>query len=88
MTTHSNYLLDMINESNQITLYRVDKKQILEDDSTRIETVIKRCDQDRSVLQVLGVKPSSVFLANCTIWIEGITDRLYLVEYMKNISKS
>lgn len=87
MTTHSNYLLDMINESNQITLYRVDKKQILEDDSTRIETVIKRCDQDRSVLQVLGVKPSSVFLANCTIWIEGITDRLYLVEYMKKYLK-
>lgn len=87
MTTHSNYLLDMINESNQITLYRVDKKQILEDDSTRIETVIKRCDKDRSVLQVLGVKPSSVFLANCTIWIEGITDRLYLVEYMKKYLK-
>lgn len=84
MTTHSNYLLDMINESNQITLYRVDKKEKTDDDGkVKFETVIKRCDQDRSVLEVLGVRPSSVFLANCTIWVEGITDRLYLVEYMK-----
>lgn len=83
MTTHSNYLLDMINESNQITLYRVDKKESTENDEIKTHTIIKRCDQDRSILQVLGVKPSSVFLANCTIWVEGITDRLYIVEYMK-----
>ena len=31
----------------------------------------------------LGVRNSSVFLANSTIWIEGITDRLYLKKYME-----
>lgn len=81
-TSHSNYLLDMINEDKRIALYRVDKNQI-GDEENKYETVIKRCDGDRTILQTLGVSPSSVFLANCTIWIEGITDRLYFVQYLK-----
>ena len=81
-TSHSNYLLDMINEDKRIALYRVDKKQ-MDDGEERYETVIKRCDNDRTILRTLGVSPSSVFLANCTIWVEGITDRLYFVQYLK-----
>lgn len=81
-TSHSNYLLDMINEDTRIALYRIDKEQI-DDEENKYETVIKRCDGDRTILQTLGVSPSSVFLANCTIWIEGITDRLYFVQYLK-----
>lgn len=81
-TSHSNYLLDMINEDKRIALYRVDKEQ-MDDEENKYETVIKRCDGDRTILQTLGVSPSSVFLANCTIWIEGITDRLYFVQYLK-----
>lgn len=30
----------------------------------------------------IGVKSSSVFLAKCTIWVEGITDRLYLRKFL------
>lgn len=81
-TSHSNYLLDMINEDKRIALYRVDKEQ-MDDEENKYETVIKRCDGDRTILRTLGVSPSSVFLANCTIWIEGITDRLYFVQYLK-----
>jgi hypothetical protein len=32
---------------------------------------------------LLGVRNSSVFLVNATIWVEGITDRLYLREYLR-----
>lgn len=78
-TTHSNHFLDMTNEDNRISLYRIDK----EVENGQITKVVKRCDQDYDILNVLGVKPSSVFLANCTIWVEGITDRLYLTSYMK-----
>ena len=81
-TSHSNYLLDMINEDNRIALYRVDK-ELVDSEEKQYETVIKRCDGDRTILQTLGVSPSSVFLANCTIWVEGITDRLYFVQYFK-----
>ena len=81
-TSHSNYLLDMINEDKRIALYRIDKENV-GDEENKYETVIRRCDGDRTILQTLGVSPSSVFLANCTIWIEGITDRLYFVQYLK-----
>lgn len=81
-TSHSNYLLDMINEDKRIALYRVDKERVSNEENKYV-TVIRRCDGDRTILQTLGVSPSSVFLANCTIWIEGITDRLYFVQYLK-----
>lgn len=35
------------------------------------------------MLNELGVRNSSVFLSNCSIWVEGITDRLYLKHYLK-----
>jgi len=38
---------------------------------------------DQSVLDDLGVLNSSVFLVNCTIWVEGITDRLYLRRFLE-----
>ncbi|GAI74990.1 unnamed protein product, partial [marine sediment metagenome] len=38
-------------------------------------------------LRELGVHNSSVFLTNATIWVEGITDRLYLKTYMKKYAK-
>lgn len=38
---------------------------------------------DQSILDELGAQPSSVFLSNKSIWVEGITDRLYLREYLR-----
>jgi hypothetical protein len=38
--------------------------------------------QQASLLTLLGVANSSVFLANCGIWVEGITDRKYLRAYL------
>lgn len=32
---------------------------------------------------MLGTRSSSVFLSNCTIWVEGITDRRYLTHYLR-----
>ena len=34
-------------------------------------------------MQYLGVSNSSVFLANCSIWVEGISDRNYLKAFLK-----
>ena len=33
---------------------------------------------DANILRELGVRNSSVFLTNATIWVEGITDRMYM----------
>ncbi|MFN7899896.1 MAG: hypothetical protein ACK5N0_09580 [Synechococcaceae cyanobacterium] len=39
--------------------------------------------QDRDLLNQLGVRPSATFLANATIWVEGISDVAYLRAYME-----
>ena len=79
-TTHSNHLLDMADESDEVMIQKFSK---LTDETGQTTFQINRCDRDRDLLQSLGVKPSSVYLANCTIWVEGITDRLYLLKYME-----
>ena len=86
-TTHSNHLLDMADESDQVIIQKF-VKESQKDDSTKFDFKIYCCDRDRDLLASLGVKPSSVYLANCTIWVEGITDRLYITKYMqKYLSK-
>lgn len=75
-TTHSNHLLDMVDESDEVIIQKFTKKP---DGKFQIN----HCDKDRDLLAALGVKPSSVYLANCTIWVEGITDRLYIAKYMQ-----
>ncbi|MGK3622118.1 AAA family ATPase [Acinetobacter sp. A11] len=81
-TTHSNHLLDMADESDQVIIQKF-VKQPKPEDPKKFEFKIYRCDRDRDLLASLGVKPSSVYLANCTIWVEGITDRLYITKYME-----
>lgn len=81
LTTHSNHFLDMALETDDISIFQV-QKEFMEDKTTfkitHATTILK------SVFEDLGIKNSSVLLANCTIWIEGVTDKLYLKAYMKN----
>ena len=72
----------MADESDQVMIQKF-VKQPKEDIPTEFEFKIYRCDRDRDLLASLGVRPSSVYLANCTVWVEGITDRLYITKYMK-----
>ena len=48
--------------------------------SFRIRPSILR---DRQILLELGVRPSATFLANATIWVEGVSDCAYLRAYME-----
>jgi hypothetical protein len=38
---------------------------------------------DRQTLLELGVRPSATYLANATIWVEGVSDSAYLRAYME-----
>ncbi|WP_374572559.1 AAA family ATPase [Acinetobacter sp.] len=80
-TTHSNHLLDMADESDQVIIQKFVKEP--KGNSKDFDFKIYRCDRDHELLTSLGVKPSSVYLANCTIWVEGVTDRMYIAQYMK-----
>lgn len=85
ITTHSNHLLDIAFDFSKISVYTLRKKL---DEGTHDEKepkfLIENLSQgDISALELLGVRNSSVFLSNCTIWVEGITDRLYFRRYLK-----
>lgn len=85
ITTHSNHLLDLT-EDYKDDVYIYGLKKVV--DGEKSTFIIRDCAQDRNVLTELGVKPSSVYLSNSTIWVEGLTDRLYLRCFMKKYLES
>lgn len=93
LTTHSNHFLDMTLDMDRISVYKF-KKELGEhsgnpteelDASFSIENV---SNEDKSVLQELGVRNSAILLSNCTIWVEGITDRFYIRRFLKIFQES
>ncbi|MGR5961114.1 ATP-dependent nuclease [Bacillus cereus] len=85
ITTHSNHFLDLTLDINQISIYSFTKE--LENSQTKEKgakfVVENVSNEDNNILEILGVRNSSVFLSNCTIWVEGITDRYYLKHFLK-----
>lgn len=79
LTTHSNHFLDITIDIKDVSIFTF--RKILDDSENdekepnfTIEAVDSGCE---SSLELLGVRNSSVFLVNATIWVEGITDRWY-----------
>ena len=90
MTSHSNHLLDLTLDIKDISVYKFYKQ--IDDKSDNFEKeanflVENVSNDDISVLELLGVNNSSIFLSNCIIWIEGITDRLYIRRYLQIYQK-
>jgi predicted ATPase len=83
LTTHSNHLLDMSSEFKEMSVYLFSKES--KEDNTRFK-VSQALSPDSNILKELGVRNSSVFLTNATIWVEGVTDRLYLRTYLNKYS--
>ena len=80
ITTHSNHILDLTLEYDDISVYSFQKRTGNDGNTFQIQNV---SSNQKQILEQLGVRNSSVFLANCTIWVEGITDRLYLKKYLE-----
>jgi hypothetical protein len=85
LTTHSNHFLDITLDFENISVFTIRK---LFDDTKGEERVpkflVENLSQgDQKALELLGVRNSSVFLSNCTIWVEGITDRHYFRHSLK-----
>jgi AAA15 family ATPase/GTPase len=82
ITTHSNHFLDITLDFNNISVYSFKKTtQQLNGNS---KYIIENSSNDNvSILDLIGAVNSSVFLSNCTIWVEGITDRLYIKKYLE-----
>jgi hypothetical protein len=84
LTTHSNHMLDMSFELPGISIYLFSKGQREGSTSFNVKQV---SSPDVNILKELGVRNSSVFLTNATIWVEGLTDRLYLREFLKKFQQ-
>ncbi|MCE7609266.1 ATP-binding protein [Vibrio fluvialis] len=86
MTTHSNHLIDIAQEQDNIAVHRVANRS--DSDASEITPLTDYSD----ALADLGVRASSVLLANCSIWVEGITDKFYLrvflEKYLSNLEHS
>lgn len=79
ITTHSNHIIDLYNEKDNISLYKfrnLDK----ENSKFYLERVSPK---DISILDEIGARNSSVFMSNCTIWVEGISDKIYIAKYLE-----
>ncbi len=84
ITTHSNHLLDLTLDHNGISIYNLKEK---DGEKKILEQVDVSNDKAKGTLQLLGVQNSSVFLSNKTIWVEGITDRWYIREFLRLYQK-
>ncbi|MGB2913613.1 MAG: AAA family ATPase [Pyrinomonadaceae bacterium] len=85
LTTHSNHLLDLTADVDSVSVFTFTRQQdenSNEDVTPKfsVRAVNAGC---KSSLELLDVRNSSVFLVNSTIWVEGITDRLYLREMLR-----
>jgi predicted ATPase len=76
IATHSNHLLDLTIEKNNISIYSFSKNQ---DNKFLIKNVNAG---NNELLRELGVNNSSVFLANSSIWVEGVSDRNYIKAFL------
>jgi len=83
ITTHSNIILDVSAETDvNMSIFKF-KKVKEQEKNNGASFIIEQCNNgDVSLLNDLGIRNSSVFLSNCSIWVEGITDRLYLKHYL------
>ena len=77
ITTHSNHLLDItLDFDKNISTYSFEKE------SDKKYIIDNRTD-NKDILDMLWVRNSSVFLSNCIIWVEWISDRLYIKKFLE-----
>ena len=85
ISTHSNHFLDLTLEKENVSVYSFTSK--LEEDGDK-RLIIKNVNSgDNYVLKSIGVNNSSVFMANCSIWVEGVSDRIYIRAFLKSFCK-
>ncbi len=81
ITTHSNHLMDLsVDIRDNVSVFIFDKSTF---DGNEILFLNHVEHNDLRILNLLGVNNSSVFMSNCYIWVEGITDRKYLKAYLR-----
>lgn len=83
ITTHSNHFLDILIDYPEVSIFYLRKILSKTDyeEKTPSFFIEPLSYGDDNALDLLGVRNTSVFLSNCTIWVEGVTDRYYIKKY-------
>jgi len=87
LTTHSNHLLDKAianSNSSRISVFSF-KKMGPEDGG---KTIVNSNKVDSDLLDLLGARNSSLLMSNCTIWVEGPSDRKIIQAFLNAYSKA
>jgi AAA15 family ATPase/GTPase len=81
--THSNHTIESVSLSQNISLFKINKLVERKKMSFPSFQLFPINFGNSDVLKDLGVTNNSIFLSNCTLWVEGITDKLYIQKYLK-----
>lgn len=85
ISTHSNHFLDLTIELDNVSIYSFSPRDTEDGEKSFLIKNVNR--GDNALLKDLGVNNSSVFMANCSIWVEGISDRNYIKLFLKSYLK-
>lgn len=81
ISTHSSNLIDICDEYDYntaiICVDKIDEKKY----------VYNSAYDDMNLYELIGTRPSSIILSNCTIWVEGPTDVYYINSLLKIYSE-
>lgn len=91
LATHSNHIIDSINQSDLVSLFSLKRREKERNNSLEVnpDFIIENLAfGNENFLNLLGITTTSVYLSNCTIWVEGITDKLYLQKYISEYLNS
>ncbi len=87
ITTHSNHLLDIAFEKPEVISVLNVRKSLMDnrekENNQPSFNLSYLSDELGDLFSELGVRKTSVLTANCSVWVEGITDKLYLQKYME-----
>lgn len=77
ITTHSNIAIDMFSKSDDAQILR----SYNDGEASFLEKVTD-WNQQNNLLNDLGVKASDVLQANCVVWLEGPSDKIYFDKWI------
>lgn len=83
VTTHSNHFLDLSIEYDDVSVFTFEKQLEDNEDIEANSSVIIKNRLDKSIFDLIDVKPSSLLYSNCSIWVEGKYDKYFFKHCLK-----
>lgn len=83
INTHSNHIL-----SEALLALKETEIFVFSKSDKTASNILTFTGNEYSALELLGVLNASVLISNCSIWVEGVTDRLYLKGFLNAYLRS